>query len=60
MKYVTRQVFTQYVEWMDEHAMTADTVIETDRSPQETGLLDQHGDAIYRLHETVPFGFKVR
>lgn len=55
-----RQVFTQYVDWAGETCMTADLVIESDRSPQPTGLLDQHGETLYRLHETVPFGFRGR
>lgn len=62
MKYVTqpRAVFTQYVEWAERHAMTADTVIEADKTPEPTGLLDAHGDRIFRVHETVPFGFRGR
>lgn len=53
-----RQAFVQYVDWAEGCAMTADVVIEADRAPQETGLLDAHGDPLYRVHETVPFGFR--
>lgn len=60
MKYVTRAYFTQYVEWAERYAMTDDQVIEADPSPQETGLLDVHGDKIFRVQERLPFGFQVK
>lgn len=57
MKYVTRQYSVSVNDW-GEHSVTADSVIESDRSPEPTGLLDQHGDKLYRVHETVPFGYR--
>jgi hypothetical protein len=41
-------------------SVTADEVIEADKAPRETGLLDQHGDPIYRLSESVPMGFRTK
>lgn len=38
--------------------ISAREVIETDKTPERTGLLDQHGDPIYRVPDTVPFGFR--
>lgn len=59
MRYVTRAY------WLDTDAdgdvsVTADEVIESDKTPQRTGLLDQHGDPIYRLQDTVPLGFRIK
>lgn len=38
-------------------ASTSEYAIEVDREPVATGLLDQHGVSLYRVAETVPFGF---
>lgn len=48
------------VYYMDEHQaldIGGITVHETDRSPLPTGLLNANGDELYRIPETVPFGF---
>jgi len=37
---------------------TADWVHEQDKSPIPTGLLSADGCPIYRVQETVPFGFQ--
>ena len=36
------------------------TVMETDKSPFETGLLDATGTPLYRVPETVKIGFHLR
>ena len=36
------------------------TVIETEKQPIKTGLLDAHGTPLYRVSETVPLGFHGR
>lgn len=47
--------------WMDERGnyipMPSITVTEN-RDPVPTGLLNQHGERIYRVPETVPMGFQ--
>ena len=35
-------------------------VLEQDKGPIPTGLVDQHGTMTYRLTETVPVGFRLR
>lgn len=40
--------------------MTADQVIDTDRTPVATGLLDQYGREYMRVADTVQFGFVSR
>ncbi len=36
------------------------TVMEADKSPMETGLLDASGNWLYRVQETVKIGFQLR
>jgi hypothetical protein len=45
-----------YTEWGDPHPTTV--VHETDRTPERTGILDANGTPLYRVRETVPFGFQ--
>lgn len=44
-------------EW-GEPAWTADLVFQTDDEPQRTGLIDQHGNDLYRISDRQPIGFK--
>ena len=60
MKYVTRSYWCGANADESDLSMTADQVIDTDKSPEPTGLLDHNGDKIYRVRDTVDFGFKVR
>jgi len=41
-------------------SVTADVCQEMDKSPVKTGLLDASGVPLYRMPETVPFGFVLR
>lgn len=55
-RYVTRPRAWMDV-WGQYMPMPTVTVTE-DRDPIPTGLLDQHGERIYRVPETVPMGFQ--
>lgn len=57
MKYVTRPKQTA---GEDEPLYTHITVIEEERAPIPTGLLNHLGDEIYRERDTVPFGFRAK
>ena len=46
--------------WDDEVSETARQLIEQEDAPEKTGLLDQHGRPLYRVRESVPFGFRMR
>ena len=57
MKYVTKR---QKAYWDDEDwypDAPAVTVYEDDE-PQYTGLLDAHGEDLYRVKERAPIGFR--
>jgi hypothetical protein len=54
-KYEARAIYQ--IDYDRDYSMVADTVIEADKSPQKTGLVDQHGTPIYRVRDYVPFGF---
>lgn len=59
MRYVTRprSVFVMIDEFGDQ-SMTADEVFcAEDDSPQPTGLLDQHGNPIFRTTDRIKLGF---
>lgn len=43
--------------WGEPNA-TADEVVEQDRSPTFTGLLDCNGNKIFRVEEHPPIGFR--
>ena len=65
MSYVTRAVKAHYVgdaNYHGWHNATASDVIMredgNDHTPVYTGLVDANGVAIYRVRETVPFGFQ--
>lgn len=58
-RYVTKSYWSS-VDYDGDVSITADEVIEPDRTPQKTGLLDHNGDPIYRVQDTVQFGFRVR
>jgi len=42
-------------EWK---TMTADIIIVADSDPQPTGLLDVNGNKLFRIKDTIPFGFQ--
>ena len=58
-KYVSRPRAAWFWDGEEQDGITVDsiTVFEGDRNPVEIGLLDADGDPIYRLPDTVPFGF---
>ena len=41
-------------------APTTITIVEETDDPIETGLLDRHGNPLYRVRERRPMGFKVK
>ena len=53
-RYVTRSDY-----YMDDHQMLSlgSITVHEDRDPVPTGLLDSHGDPIYRAPESVRCGF---
>lgn len=62
VRYVTKRPRAGYEAeygefWDDAHGVT---VFEADDGPQETGLLDAHGNPLYRLVERRPIGFRVK
>ena len=38
-------------------SVTADVVLEEDKLPRDTGLLDSHGNKLYWVAAKLPFGF---
>ena len=44
-------------EWPDSISITANIVIEEECPPKDTHLVTEYGDKIYRVKETIPFGF---
>lgn len=47
-----------YSEWGEPHPTMV--VIDGDRAPVKTGLLDASGTPLYRVDDTVPLGFHGR
>ena len=45
-------------DFSGEPSLTADTVIESDRAPRDTGLVDQYGNKIYSVEEHPEVGFR--
>jgi len=43
--------------WIYETGPQTMQVIEEDREPVDTGLVDSNGPPIYRVHNRVPIGF---
>ena len=41
-------------------APTTITIVEADHEPQETGLLDSHGNPLYRVPKRRPIGFRLK
>lgn len=62
MKYVAipSQAVTTVPTWDGWHpqVLSGENVIETEKSPVRTGLLDSNGIPLYRVPETVRFGFQ--
>lgn len=47
--------------WLDERTgLVADTLVETDKTPVKTGLVDANGIPLYRMPENVSLGFQIR
>lgn len=56
MKYVTRPKAEDW-EHFPVEAVTTREVIVSDDAPVKTGLIDQTGAPIYRVRDSIPFGF---
>jgi hypothetical protein len=57
-RYVTKAVECGD-EWWEPAAAHIDVLV-TDDKPEDTGLLDQFGERLYRLPEREPIGFRSR
>jgi hypothetical protein len=44
--------------WGVHHAAGGETIIEQDKTPIKTGLVDARGVPLYRVPDSVPFGFQ--
>jgi hypothetical protein len=55
-RYVTRSAFVDYSE--GEAAVTASEIILSEDGPVFSGLYDASGAPLYRVRETVAFGFQ--
>lgn len=57
-RYVSRPIaYDDDGWWMDEGNPRSLMVHEDEREPQPTGLLDQHGNELYRVEDRHPIGF---
>lgn len=56
MRYVTKP--KAWGRWNDEPVMPTSITVHEDDPYEETGLLDVHGNRLYRVRETVPMGIK--
>mgnify|MGYP005990800037 CR=1 FL=1 len=59
MRYVTKLANPKSSQWDEEFGRTVhthDTIMVSDYEPEWTGLLDQHGNELYRV-DRVPCGF---
>jgi hypothetical protein len=62
-RYVSGPSRSGYYDYsVGDHVLMPDscTVVEIDKSPIETGLLDANGHRLFRLPETVEIGFHKR
>jgi len=60
-KYISgRGVKSDFDEWGYYDDRSSIEVFESDNRPVDTGLLDVHGDRIFRVIERQPIGFRVR
>lgn len=57
MKYQYRAMYVRTEAWHVETSATADIVIENDKAPERTGLVDKNGIAIYRVPEKNHIGY---
>ena len=57
--YSTRAITTVYDHWGAPYTVTGETIIEQDKGPVQTGLLDLAGKSIWRWPDVNPIGFKL-
>ena len=57
MKYQYRAMYVRTEAWHVETSATADIVIENNKAPERTGLVDKNGIAIYRVPEKNHIGY---